>query len=108
MQRALDEEDSAQLVGSSKELLETTAKVVLARFGESEPPKFPALLTRALEALMIHPKSEAAKREDLADPVRRILGGVLQVALAVNELRNASGTGHGRATPPVSLGSRHA
>lgn len=108
MQRALGDGDTAQLIGSSKELLETTTKLVLARVGEPEPSKFPALVTRALEVLMLHPKSNPAPREDLTEPVRKILGGVLQVALGVNELRNDRGTGHGRASAAVALGDRHA
>lgn len=108
MQRALGEGDTAQLIGSSKELLETTAKLVLLRIGEPEPSKFPALVGRSLEVLKLHPKSDPALREDLTEPVKKILGGVLQVALGVNELRNDRGTGHGRASAAVALGDRHA
>ena len=38
---ALGEDDSALLLGSSKELLESTAKIVLARVGETPPTKYP-------------------------------------------------------------------
>ena len=108
MQRALGDGDTAQLIGSSKELLETTAKLVLARVGEPEPSKFPALMTRALEVLRLHPKNNPAPREELTEPVKKILGGLLQVALGVNDLRNDRGTGHGRASAAVTLGDRHA
>ena len=108
MQRALSDGDSAQLIGSSKELLETASKLVLARVSEPEPSKFPALINRALELLMLHPKSKPSPREDLTEPVRKILGGVLQVALGVNDLRNEEGTGHGRASASVTLDARHA
>ncbi len=107
MRSALDEGDSALLIGSSKELLESTAKIVLTRLGKTIPVKYPALVGRALEALMIHPTSEPTQRVDLVDPVRKILGGVLQIALEINELRNERGTGHGRAAPPVNLTDRH-
>ena len=107
MQRALSDGDSAQLIGSSKELLETASKLVLARASEPEPSKFPALVNKALEVLMLHPKSNPSAHEELAEPVKRILGGVLQVALGMNELRNAKGTGHGRATASGTLGDRH-
>ncbi len=106
MQRALSDGDSAQLIGSSKELLETASKLVLARASEPEPSKFPALVNKALEVLMLHPKSNPSAHEELAEPVKRILGGVLQVALGMNELRNAKGTGHGRATASGTLGDR--
>ena len=108
MQRALGEGDTAQLIGSSKELLETTAKLVLVRVGEPEPSKFPALVAKSLEVLKLHPKSDPAPREDLTEPVKKILGGVLQIALGVNELRNDRGTGHGRAAESISLKDRHA
>ena len=107
MHSALGEGDSALLLGSSKELLESTAKIVLTRVGETHPAKYPALVTHALEVLMLHPKSDPSQREDLMDPVRKILGGVLQIAIGIHELRNERGTGHGRAEAPVNLTDRH-
>ena len=107
MRLAFAEDDSALLLGSSKELLESSAKLVLERVREEPPAKFPGLVTRALEVLMLHPKSEPTQREDLLEPVRKILGGVLQIAIEVNELRNDRGTGHGRLQAPVTLSSRH-
>ena len=107
MHLALGEGDSALLLGSSKELLESTAKIVLTRVGETHPAKCPALVTRALEVLMLHPKSDPSQCEDLIDPVRKILGGVLQIAIEIHELRNERGTGHGRAEVPVTLTDRH-
>ena len=104
---AIAEDDSALLLGSSKELLESTAKIVVARVGETPQAKYPALVTRALEVLMLHPKSEPTQREDEMDSVRKILGGVLQIAIEINNLRNERGTGHGRATAPANLTSRH-
>ena len=104
---ALGEGDSALLLGSSKELLESTAKIVLGRVGETPPAKYPALVTRALEVLMLHSKSAPEQREDVMDPVRKILGGVIQIAMEINELRSERGTGHGRAEAPVRLTSRH-
>ena len=41
------------------------------------------------------------------EPVRKILGGVVQIAMEINELRDERGTGHGRAEAPVPLTSRH-
>ena len=104
---ALDKNDSALLLGSSKELLESTAKIVLARVGETPPAQYPALVTRALQVLMLHPKSAPEQREDVMKPVRKILGGVVQIAMEINELRGERGTGHGRAEAPVPLTSRH-
>lgn len=107
LQLALDEDDLALLLGSSKELLESTAKIVLDRVGETPPTKYPALVTRALEILMLHPKSAPQQREEVMEPVRKILGGVIQIAMEINELRAERGTGHGRAEVPVRLTSRH-
>ena len=107
LQLALNEDDPALLLGSSKELLESTAKIVLARVGEAPPTKYPALVTRALEVLMLHPKSAPEQREDVMEPVRKILGGAVQIALEINELRGERGTGHGQAVAPVRLTSRH-
>lgn len=104
---ALGEDDSALLLGSSKELLESTAKIVLARVGETPPTKYPALVTQALEVLMLHPRSALEQREEVMEPVRKILGGVVQIAMEINELRGERGTGHGRAEVPVRLTSRH-
>ncbi|MYA75215.1 MAG: abortive infection family protein [Acidimicrobiaceae bacterium] len=104
---ALNENDSALLLGSSKELLESTAKIVLARVDETPPAQYPALVTRALQVLMLHPKSTPEQREDVMVPVRKILGGVVQIAMEINELRGERGTGHGRTDAPVRLTTRH-
>ena len=104
---AVSEGDPALLLGSSKELLESTAKIVLAHVGETPQAKYPALIAQALQVLMLHPKSEPTQREEEIDPVRKILGGVLQIALEVNNLRGERGTGHGRTEAPANLTSRH-
>ncbi len=107
IQRAIRDGDDAQLLGSTKELLETTAKVVLEQTNQPTPLKFPALLTAAFIALQIHPKAMPSAGTALEAPVKRILGGALQIVLGIDELRNTHGTGHGRAAP-AKLGARHA
>lgn len=107
IQRALRDGDDAQLLGSTKELLETTAKVVLERTATPPPSKFPALLTAAFEALHLHPKVTPSSGTPLERPVREILGGALRIVLGIDELRNSHGTGHGR-TSMAKLGPRHA
>ena len=57
LQVALAHDDAALLLGSSKELIETTCKYVLREVGEPVPSKFPGLLSAALEA---HPEWEEA------------------------------------------------
>lgn len=105
---ALAADDDSLLIGTSKELLESVCKVVLDAEGARIPPKFPALVAQTTELLAIHPKSDPSSRSELAESVRKILGGLLQVAQGVNELRNERGTGHGRAAAPVRLGRRQA
>lgn len=103
---AIDSTDSALLLGSSKELLETTSKFILAELDRVAPSAFPALISDALMAVGLHPKSVNVEG-DLADATRRILGGLLQIGNGVNDLRNAHGTGHGRVNA-AKLSVRHA
>ena len=106
IQIALEQEDTALLLGSSKELLETVSKFVLAQTGRASPEKFPALLTGAMEALGLHAKEVKGDGEVAAD-TRRILGGLQQIGLGINGLRNEHGTGHGR-VEGIKLTLRHA
>lgn len=103
---ALVNDDPALVLGTAKELLETVSKLVLDSAGEAIPDKFPALLAKALQSLGLHAKSVDGD-DDIADATRRILGSLQQIGIGVNDLRNARGTGHGRAKP-VKLSTRHA
>lgn len=87
--------------------LESTAKLVLETVGAVVPRKFPGLLSAAFDALHLHPKATPSTGTDLEEPIRKILSGALQITLGIAELRNAKGTGHGRAAP-VQLSRRHA
>lgn len=106
IQRAVEHDDSAQTLGSAKELLESTAKFILQERGLDEPSKFPGLMNEALSAIGLHAKAVDGD-DDIALATRRILGALNQIAVGVNELRNNHGTGHGRASP-TSLSLRHA
>lgn len=108
--RALSAGDAALVIGSAKEVIESTAKVVLRQLGEPFSPKddLPALVSKAQKRLGLDPKS-AVSGPDGSDAVRKILGGAQSVAIGLAELRNRGfGTGHGPATAPVGLGPRHA
>lgn len=107
--RAIESDDPAQAIGSAKELIESTAKVVLHEVGRTPEDAWdlPKLALEAQLALMVHPTS-ASPGPDGSDAVKRILGGVTTVAAGVAELRNKAGTGHGPGRPRVGLGARHA
>jgi hypothetical protein len=109
IQRAITD-DPALAVGSAKELIESTAKVVLIERGlpVDEKADLPALVRDAQQALALHPSS-AAPGPDGSDAVKRILGGVSTIAVGLAELRNRGyGTGHGAAGARVGLRDRHA
>lgn len=103
-------EDPAQVIGSAKELIESTAKLVLQErdcsFGEDD--KLPALINRAQEALGLRP-ADALPGPDGSHAVKRILGAATAMATGVDELRNKGwGTGHGQASGRTGLHERHA
>ncbi|MDF2710347.1 MAG: hypothetical protein K0R62_5999 [Nonomuraea muscovyensis] len=108
IQRAIID-DPALAVGSAKELIESTAKVVLKERGLPVDDKadLPALVREAQHALCLHPSS-TTPGPDGSDAVKKILGAVSSIAIGVAELRNRGyGTGHGPASVPVGLGPRH-
>jgi hypothetical protein len=103
-------DDPALAVGSAKELIESTAKVVLKERGQPVDDKddLPALVRSAQQALGLHPSSKAPG-PDGSDAIKKILGSVSGIAIGLAELRNRGyGTGHRPATAPVGLGPRHA
>lgn len=90
--------DPALAVGSAKELIESTAKTVLAELGltwNERKDDLPALVRKAQEALNVHPTTAAAVPDE-SHAVKRILGASMSIAIGVDELRNRYGTGHGR------------
>lgn len=100
-----------EAIGAAKELIESTAKIVLVQLGEHVDERsddLPALISRAQKALRLHP-SAATAGPDGSDAVKKILGGLTSAAIGVAELRNRGyGTGHGPAATPVGLHPRHA
>lgn len=101
-------DDPALAIGSAKELIESTAKVVLRERGlpVTDSDDLPKLASQAQSALGLHPRSIGP---DGADGVRQILGAVSTIAKGLAELRNRGhGTGHGPATARTGLRTRHA
>ena len=103
-------DDPALAIGSAKELIESTAKVVPTERGKvvSDKDELPALIRKAQQAIGLHPSS-TTPGPDGSDAVKKILGSVSGIAIGLAELRNRGyGTGHGQATTPAGLGPRHA
>lgn len=99
--REAQETDPALALGSTKEMLESVFKEILGLYGsKSTGEDFPGLWKKVQDALGLSPGTVSAGEEG-ADARRRLLQGLSQIAVSVNELRNLYGTGHGkaRATP---------
>lgn len=98
LRRAQD--DSGLMLGTAKEMLESTAKHVLDELGSPAPPSadFPRLIYLARERLEIRPEDIAATGPETR-AVKKILGAAATIAEQVNHLRNREGTGHGRTLP---------
>ncbi len=98
LRRATD--DPALLLGTAKEMLESTAKYVLDVFAVPyvAATDFEQLWFHARDRLGLHPKDV-----DVSQPggqqVREILQSSWSIARMANELRNIEGTGHGRTLP---------
>jgi len=103
-------DDPALTIGSAKELIESTAKVVLRERGVhvNDKADLPELVREAQRVLMLHPSS-ITPGPDGSDAIKKILGAVSTIATGLAELRNRGyGTGHGAATTRIGLHSRHA
>jgi hypothetical protein len=92
--------DLEGIIGASKDLVETVAKVVLDVLGQSYGSDTPVqkLASMSMKALGIAEDRPALQR----------LGGSMATAAgAIGELRNSDGTGHGRSVPSI-INARHA
>jgi hypothetical protein len=94
-------EDAILVTGTGKDLLEATAAHILAERNIALPgvTNFPALLGRTFVALRLattaHPPVPGEP------PQARIERATFETALAINTLRNRTGTGHGRPFLPA-------
>lgn len=109
-QRILDnvEADPALAVGTAKELLEATCKLLLEDVGATvdQDWSIPQLFKAAAKTIDLSVDSVTTERTG-AEEIRKILGSLAQVVAGIAELRNMYGTGHGRPRR-VRLGARHA
>lgn len=93
-------EDAALMLGTAKEMLESTAKYVLEAFSVPYSPAtdFDQLWFHTRDRLRLHPKDVDAD-EPGGKQVREILQASWSIARMTNVLRNLEGTGHGRTLP---------
>lgn len=105
----LDQEPE-ELIGAAKDLVEATAKHVLLTLEVTfdRNADVAALSKQALASLGLHPDLIAPTAKG-ADPMKRILGGLGQIAAGIAELRNMGyGVGHGQGRRVAGLQQRHA
>lgn len=83
-------------VGATKDLLEATMRTILDGAGvlDVEKLQFPELTNTCFKHLGLAPDGPPASEAE--KKVRKIADGAKKTILAANELRNLSGTGHGR------------
>lgn len=94
LERASAADDVEAVVGASKELVETVAKVVIDALGGTygSDVDMPKLAQQTLAALKLHP----AGLQD-RNSLRKLSQALISAVNALAELRNTDGTGHGRA-----------
>ena len=93
-------EDPGLMLGTAKEMLESTAKYVLEAFSVPYTPRtdFEELWFHARDRLGLTPQSVDTNQAG-GQEVREILQSSWSIARMTNLLRNHEGTGHGRTLP---------
>ena len=106
---ALRDSDPELVIGQAKELVETTAKLILKeRKVEYDPKlKMGPLLRKAQHSIGLSDGNQQLGPDKL-QAVRQILNGAGNVAMGLAELRNSYGTGHGPGRLRSGLEQRHA
>jgi len=89
-------EDSALVVGTSKDLMEAVAAHAIQELWGSYPltANFPSLLGQAFIALDMSTPEQGQQPEE--HPRCRMERALYETACSINNLRNKQGTGHGR------------
>lgn len=102
--------DPRTAVSVAKDLVESTAKLVLRERGVAYgKDDLPVLAANAQRSLGLHPTQiEANKGGDETKTLRTLLGSLSQLSQGLAELRNAGGVGHGRESVPAWVQPRHA
>ncbi|MEV4242125.1 abortive infection family protein [Streptosporangium canum] len=104
LERSLDD-DPSLAIGKAKNLIEATAKAVLAQKGQLVRTNLnvPALVKGAMEVLGVHPDQVDAVKSPL---VRGIMGDLRDIALKIGTLRNKVGDGHGSSSAVTGIEAR--
>lgn len=108
MQEAV-EKDPELAIGTAKEFLETLCKTILNERGVAVPKNedFPALVKSTVKSLSVVPKGIAAQPQS-EKTITVLLGSLGAIGHHLAEMRNQSGTGHGKSIDHVGLQKRHA
>ncbi len=103
------ETDPSLAIGTSKELIETCCKTILAERGKKidGTPDIPTLTKATLRELNLVPEGipNAAKG---ASVIKRLLSNLSTIGHGIAELRGLYGTGHGQHGSTSGLTTRHA
>lgn len=117
IQQNLQHSDPQSVIGSAKELTESTAKLVLIKLGAPFDKKddLSVLVKKVGDSLSLSPASvtlpegkEKESAERAANATKKILGSATGIVSGLAELRNAAGTGHGDSHSRSFLETRHA
>jgi hypothetical protein len=102
--------DPRLAVSAAKDLVESTAKLVLTARGipYTRADDLPQLVARAQEALRLSAAGATAGSPEEERALKTILGSLTRLAQGVTELRNKVGVGHGRESVPTWVRPRHA
>jgi len=105
---SLVDESPSDVIGKSKEILESCFKHILDEFGEGYSPSatIAQLRKQVFVKLNLDPKENISARNN--DDVKRILNSFIQVVDGLNSLRNDKGTGHGKEPNYKELPVRYA
>jgi hypothetical protein len=103
------EDDPALAIGTAKELVETTCRMVLADYGiQSESSWDISRLVKEARAVLRLVPEDIPDSAKGAEVVKRVLSNLGQLSQGIAELRNMYGTGHGKDGRAKGLGPRHA
>lgn len=107
---AVRREDVANMVGISKELVESVVHIVLRERAVEVDDDWDLikLAKEAQKALLLHGSVQDIEDDYIGQRVKRILGRLSNIVSAIIEMRNEMGTGHGRPEPPTGIRTRHA